>query len=104
MSKLPTPDELGEMLQAGEITREEAIEIMDQRTREEAFNNLYNPGGQEEISGAAEAQHVKDSSGSASPPSADDLSAMRKRARIITALVIVTILMLMALAVIMKLT
>lgn len=38
-----TPDELGELLQRGEITKEEAIEIMAQRTRNEAMQNLYGP-------------------------------------------------------------
>ncbi|MBT3380314.1 MAG: hypothetical protein HN742_21280 [Lentisphaerae bacterium] len=38
-----TPDELGELLKRGEITKEEAIEVMAQRTRNEAMQNLYGP-------------------------------------------------------------
>ena len=41
--KLPTPDELGERLKKGEITEAEAIEIMSERARREAFANLFNP-------------------------------------------------------------
>ena len=44
---LPTPEELGERLQAGEITREEAIEIMTARARRDAFSTLYAPPGAE---------------------------------------------------------
>ena len=40
---LPTPDELGDQLKAGEITREEAIEIMSERARREALAGLYGP-------------------------------------------------------------
>ena len=40
---LPTPDELGERLEKGEITEAEAIEIMSERARREAFANLFNP-------------------------------------------------------------
>ena len=43
MTRLPSPEELGEMLQRGDITREEAIEIMDQRARDEAMRTLFNP-------------------------------------------------------------
>jgi len=43
---LPTPDELGEKLKAGEITREEAIEIMSERARREALAGLYSPAPQ----------------------------------------------------------
>jgi len=50
--KLPTPEELGERLKKGEITEGEAIEIMSERARREAFANLFNPnaklGGEEE--------------------------------------------------------
>ena len=41
--KLPTPEELGERLKKGEITEGEAIEIMSERARREAFANLFNP-------------------------------------------------------------
>ncbi|MBR4416977.1 MAG: hypothetical protein IKS67_09410 [Victivallales bacterium] len=41
--KLPTPEELGERLKKGEITEAEAIEIMSERARREAFANLFNP-------------------------------------------------------------
>ena len=41
--KLPTPEELGERLKKGEITEAEAIEIMSQRARREAFATLFNP-------------------------------------------------------------
>ncbi len=40
---LPTPEELGEKLKRGEITREEAIEVMSERARREAFAGLYAP-------------------------------------------------------------
>ena len=40
--KLPTPEELGERLKKGEITEAEAIEIMSERARREAFANLFN--------------------------------------------------------------
>lgn len=40
---LLTPEELGEKLKRGEITREEAIEIMTERARREAFANLFGP-------------------------------------------------------------
>ncbi len=40
MTRLPTSDELGEMLEKGEISREEAIEIMAQRARMEAFGAM----------------------------------------------------------------
>ncbi len=40
---LPTPDELGDLLKAGEITRAEAIEIMSERARREALAGLYSP-------------------------------------------------------------
>lgn len=43
MSDLPTPDELGEKLKAGEITKEQAIEIMSERARREALGGLYGP-------------------------------------------------------------
>jgi hypothetical protein len=43
MSDLPTPDELGDKLKAGEITKEEAIEIMSERARREALGGLYGP-------------------------------------------------------------
>ncbi|OGV74158.1 MAG: hypothetical protein A3K19_21020 [Lentisphaerae bacterium RIFOXYB12_FULL_65_16] len=43
MDRLPTPEELGDMLKRGEITREEAIEIMDQRARDEAIGTLLKP-------------------------------------------------------------
>ena len=49
--KLPTPEELGERLKKGEITEAEAIEIMSERARREAFANLFNPNaklGEEE--------------------------------------------------------
>ena len=41
--KLPTPEELGERLKKGEITEGEAIEIMSERARREAFATLFNP-------------------------------------------------------------
>ena len=41
---LPTPEELGERLKKGEITEAEAIEIMSERARREAFATLFNPG------------------------------------------------------------
>ena len=41
--KLPTPEELGERLKKGEITEAEAIEIMSERARREAFATLFNP-------------------------------------------------------------
>ncbi len=40
MTRRPTADELGEMLEKGEISREEAVEIMAQRAREEAFGSM----------------------------------------------------------------
>jgi hypothetical protein len=40
---LPTPDELGEKLKRGEITKEEAVEIMSERARRDAFAGLYGP-------------------------------------------------------------
>jgi hypothetical protein len=40
---LPTPDELGEKLKRGEITKEEAIEVMSLRARRDAFAGLYAP-------------------------------------------------------------
>ena len=41
--KLPTPEELGERLKKGEITEAEALEILSERARREAFANLFNP-------------------------------------------------------------
>jgi hypothetical protein len=41
--ELPTPEELGEKLKRGEITKEEAIEVMTERARREAFASLYGP-------------------------------------------------------------
>ena len=54
--KLPTPEELGERLKKGEITEAEAIEIMSERARREAFANLFNPNAKlgEEEKNAAE--------------------------------------------------
>jgi hypothetical protein len=43
MSDLPTPDELGDMLKAGKITKEQAVEIMSERARREALGGLYGP-------------------------------------------------------------
>ena len=43
MSDLPTPEELGDKLKAGQITKEEAIEIMSERARREALGGLYGP-------------------------------------------------------------
>ena len=43
MSDLPTPEELGDKLKAGEITKEQAIEIMSERARAEALGGLYGP-------------------------------------------------------------
>lgn len=40
---LSTPEELGEKLKRGEITKEDAIEIMSERARREAFAGLYAP-------------------------------------------------------------
>ena len=40
MTRRPTADELGEMLEKGEISREEAVEIMAQRAREDAFGAM----------------------------------------------------------------
>ena len=56
--KLPTPEELGERLKKGEITEGEAIEIMSERARREAFANLFNPNAKlgEEEKKAAEPQ------------------------------------------------
>ena len=45
--KLPTPEELGERLKKGEITEGEAIEIMSERARREAFATLFNPNVQQ---------------------------------------------------------
>lgn len=47
VNDLPTPDELGEKLKAGEITREEAVEIMSERARREAFASMYGAAGGE---------------------------------------------------------
>ena len=44
MDDLPTPEELGDKLKAGEITREEAIEVMSERARREAFRQIYGQG------------------------------------------------------------
>jgi hypothetical protein len=56
MARLPTPEEIGRMLEKGEITRGEAIEMMDERARQEALQNLYGPapGQVEQTSGAAD--------------------------------------------------
>lgn len=43
MVDYPTDDELGEKLLKGEITREEVIEIMSERARQNAFATLFNP-------------------------------------------------------------
>ena len=40
---LPTPEELGEQIKAGKITEAEAIEIMSERARRQAFANLFGP-------------------------------------------------------------
>jgi len=40
MTRRPTADELGEMLEKGEVSREEAVEIMAQRARQEAFGAM----------------------------------------------------------------
>lgn len=40
---LPTPEELGEQIKAGKITEAEAIEIMSDRARRQAFANLFGP-------------------------------------------------------------
>jgi len=58
-----TPDELGELLKRGEITKEEAIEIMAQRTRSEAMQNLYGPvpGTGDEDGGAVAGKTAKPS-------------------------------------------
>ena len=49
MEKLPTPEQLGEMLKTGRITEGEAAEIMAERARAEAFRGLYaNPGAGED--------------------------------------------------------
>jgi hypothetical protein len=47
MQDLPTPEELGEKLKAGEITKEEAIEVMSERARREAFRTMYGPIGEQ---------------------------------------------------------
>ena len=60
--KLPTPEELGERLKKGEITEAEAIEIMSERARREAFANLFNPNaklGEEEKKPQESAQKQK---------------------------------------------
>lgn len=49
----PTPEELGQMLERGEITEEEANELMARRVQTDAFKNLYGPlrgreGGEEQ--------------------------------------------------------
>jgi hypothetical protein len=36
-----TPEEIGEMLQQGRITREEAVEMMDRRAQEQAFATMH---------------------------------------------------------------
>ena len=97
MSKPPTPDELGEMLQAGEITREEAVEIMAQRARAEAFNSLYSRGARTEMpeeGGSGDGKETTDGP----PQRPDDLTTLRRRARIVTIFVVLTILALLALA------
>ena len=48
MDDLPTPDELGEKLKAGEITKEEAVEVMSQRARRDGLAGLYGPPMSEE--------------------------------------------------------
>lgn len=40
MARLPSSDELGRMLEKGEISREEAVEIMAQRARMGAFGAM----------------------------------------------------------------
>lgn len=40
---LPTPEELGDRLKRGEISKEEAIEVMSERARREALAGLYGP-------------------------------------------------------------
>jgi len=40
MTRRPTADQLGEMLEKGEISREEAIAIMAQRARAQAFGAM----------------------------------------------------------------
>lgn len=51
MDSLPTPEELGAKLKAGEITKEEAIEIMSERARRDAFSGIYPPAPQDKDSG-----------------------------------------------------
>lgn len=41
--KLPTPDELGEKVEKGEMTEAEAVEIMAERARRQALPFLYPP-------------------------------------------------------------
>jgi hypothetical protein len=39
--KLPTPEELGEMIERGEITHAEANELMAERIRRQAFVSMF---------------------------------------------------------------
>ena len=43
MNRIRTPEEIGQMLERGEISRGEAIEMMDERARQEAVQHLYGP-------------------------------------------------------------
>ncbi|NLF17573.1 MAG: hypothetical protein GX595_09975 [Lentisphaerae bacterium] len=52
---LPTPEELGEKLKRGEITKEEAIEVMSERARREALAGLYGPPATTPARGTADA-------------------------------------------------
>ncbi len=57
MTDYPTPEELGEKLTAGEITKEEAVEIMAQRARADAMTSLYSPAaGEADEDGAGTAE------------------------------------------------
>ena len=40
MGQTWSPDELSEMLKSGEITKEQAVELLDQRVREQAFSEM----------------------------------------------------------------
>ena len=43
MKKLPSPEELGEWVEAGKMTEAEAVEIMSERARRTALAGLYGP-------------------------------------------------------------
>lgn len=63
MTHEPTAEELGDMLEAGEISRAEVIEIMDRRAREEALKSLYAAPGGSAVSPAGEAPGARTTEG-----------------------------------------